>query len=413
MKIGDYMASKNKHFILYFLSFFLVLTGCNNDVPESEATGTEDMGMENQAYTIAMEKGLEELDKENFERAAAYFEIAFEEQPEAEQAKILLQQTEFYIEAIESFEEEAYDDAQVKAEMVKSFEDGSDLLVQYAQNILNDIEEKEAEKLSEEEALEEFKGIFVEFKGKAYESSFSNFHFITEEMMIFPQENAGITNNEITSAVFEGETLILDLNRSEANDDKVYTKQIKLTLSSDENGYKYLTFDSDYNLYPITVDDMLKSGLDFTDPDYYLIPELREYDEMVPRSIDYLARYSDKQIEYAQVWLTVMENPDVSELGVYFYEEGEPVIPGYEAAHQLIPEKLTYLTGGYGYEGAVAYSNNGDGSVNVYNLPERLHDSPEEFPRIIEEALQPRQVDLNSYSDEELARLIERIHLQE
>ena len=146
MKIGDYMASKNKHFILYFLSFFLVLTGCNNDVPESEATGTEDMGMENQAYTIAMEKGLEELDKENFERAAAYFEIAFEEQPEAEQAKILLQQTEFYIEAIESFEEEAYDDAQVKAEMVKSFEDGSDLLVQYAQNILNDIEEKEANK---------------------------------------------------------------------------------------------------------------------------------------------------------------------------------------------------------------------------------------------------------------------------
>lgn len=394
--------------ILIFLSSILLI-GCSGNIPENEATAGSEIEAGNNAYYISLEHGNEQLEAENYEKAGAYFEIALAEYPEGVEAATLHKQTECYIEAVDSFQEENYENAMVKAEVVITFENGSDLLVRQAVILINEIEAIEAKNQTEKETLEEFKGIFVEFKGEPYESTFGNIHIITEEMTVDAEENSGATYSDITGQVIDDETLILDIYLPEQAGYGESWYQMELNRLYDENGYKYLTWGSDYSLYPITVDDMIANGFELYDPDKKLINELREYDEMVPRTIDYLGSYTAKQIEYARVWLNVMDNPGVIELSVYFFEEGEPVIPGFEEDNQLYPEDITVLSGYYGYDGTVAYSSNGDGTINIYNIPERLHDPPEKFPEIIEEALNTRQVYVESLDDFEVSKLIERI----
>nr|WP_289038522.1 hypothetical protein [uncultured Allobacillus sp.] len=85
-----------------------------------------------------------------------------------------------------------------------------------------------------------------------------------------------------------------------------------------------------------------------------------------------LSQYSSEQIEYARVWLQLGPNQDIDELIVQHIPAGTPLNPGDEADVSY-PEDVIQLTGSRIVDGIVTYSGNGDGTINVYNVPLRWY----------------------------------------
>ncbi|WP_080875063.1 hypothetical protein [Oceanobacillus timonensis] len=88
---------------------------------------------------------------------------------------------------------------------------------------------------------------------------------------------------------------------------------------------------------------------------------------------DILSNYSSEEIEYARVWLQLGElqvDDDLEELNVRHISAGEPVNRLDEESAEY-PEDVIELRGGKLIDGAVTYSSNGDGTINVYNVPAR------------------------------------------
>ncbi|KGX88754.1 hypothetical protein N781_09555 [Pontibacillus halophilus JSM 076056 = DSM 19796] len=93
---------------------------------------------------------------------------------------------------------------------------------------------------------------------------------------------------------------------------------------------------------------------------------------------DPLASYSAEEIEYARVWLQLGVNQNLDELTVTKIKEGEPLNP-YDDTSAVYPEDVTNL-GGRLIDGSVTYSGNGNGTINVYDVPKRWESSyPEEL----------------------------------
>ncbi|OBA04978.1 hypothetical protein A9D36_03015 [Bacillus subtilis] len=83
-----------------------------------------------------------------------------------------------------------------------------------------------------------------------------------------------------------------------------------------------------------------------------------------------LAAYSSEKIEYARVWLQLGPNQDLDELNVRHISAGEPVNPNDDTSASY-PEDVIQLAGSRLVDGSVTYSGNGDGTINVYNVPLR------------------------------------------
>jgi hypothetical protein len=85
-----------------------------------------------------------------------------------------------------------------------------------------------------------------------------------------------------------------------------------------------------------------------------------------------LTQYSSKQIEYARVWLQLGPNQDITELYVRHIPAGTPLNPG-DDIDVSYPEDVIQLTGSRLVDGIVTYSGNGNGTINVYNVPRRWY----------------------------------------
>ncbi|MDO8223839.1 hypothetical protein [Bacillus cabrialesii] len=83
-----------------------------------------------------------------------------------------------------------------------------------------------------------------------------------------------------------------------------------------------------------------------------------------------LAAYSSEKIEYARVWLQLGPNQELDELNVRHISAGEPVNPNDDTSASY-PEDVIQLAGSRLVDGSVTYSGNGDGTINVYNVPLR------------------------------------------
>lgn len=84
-----------------------------------------------------------------------------------------------------------------------------------------------------------------------------------------------------------------------------------------------------------------------------------------------LSHYSSQQIEYARVWLLLGPNQEIDELNVRVIPAGEPVNPLDETS-ATYSEEVIQLAGSRLVDGSVTYSGNGDGTINVYNVPLRF-----------------------------------------
>ena len=125
-----------------------------------------------------------------------------------------------------------------------------------------------------------------------------------------------------------------------------------------------------------------------------------------------LSGYSTEQIEYARVWLQLGANQEIDGLYVNKIPEGTPLNPDDETS-AAYPEDVIQLAGSRLVDGSVTYSGNGDGTVNLYNVPLRWdgeYPAGEEFyTEIIENT---ELVAIDPGEDEEVIGLIELLQDQ-
>ncbi|WRP07437.1 hypothetical protein U9J35_04520 [Rossellomorea aquimaris] len=130
---------------------------------------------------------------------------------------------------------------------------------------------------------------------------------------------------------------------------------------------------------------------------------------------DPLSAYPSDQIEYARVWLQVIENKDVGELNVRHIPAGKKLNP-YDDNSVGYPEDVIVLSGKAMADGVVTYSGNGDGTINVYNVPshwpssEQIEESMEEYTKGIVEDTE--QISVGKGEDEEVIELMDKLNIQ-
>jgi hypothetical protein len=131
---------------------------------------------------------------------------------------------------------------------------------------------------------------------------------------------------------------------------------------------------------------------------------------------DALSEYSAEEIEYARVWLQVVGNKDTEELNVEHISAGEPINP-YDDHSVNYPEDVISLGGKIMADGVVIYSGNGDGTINLYNIPshwpsyQQIDKSMEEYTKEI--INNTKQISIEPRDDEEISKLIEKIELKD
>lgn len=127
---------------------------------------------------------------------------------------------------------------------------------------------------------------------------------------------------------------------------------------------------------------------------------------------DALSEYSSEQIEYARVWLQLGPNQEIDGLYVQQIPEGTPLNPDDDTS-AAYPEPVIQLAGSRLVDGSVTYSSNGDGTINVYNVPLRWdgeYPAGEEFYNDIIENTEV--VEIEPGEDEEVSRLIELLEVE-
>lgn len=123
-----------------------------------------------------------------------------------------------------------------------------------------------------------------------------------------------------------------------------------------------------------------------------------------------LSEYSSEEIEYARVWLGLGTNKEPDELNVRHISAGEPINPD-DSTSVSYPENVIQLAGSRLVDGSVTYSNYGDGTIKVYNVPLRWdgnYPAGEKFYKnIIENA---KIVRIDPGDDNKIIKLINELH---
>ncbi|MEW4264128.1 hypothetical protein Q0N30_10580 [Priestia megaterium] len=81
-----------------------------------------------------------------------------------------------------------------------------------------------------------------------------------------------------------------------------------------------------------------------------------------------LSDYTSKQIEYARIWLQLGPNQEIEELNVRHISAGE-LVNIYDDTSASYPKDVVTLEGSRSVDGSVTYSSNGNGTIDVYDVP--------------------------------------------
>lgn len=128
-----------------------------------------------------------------------------------------------------------------------------------------------------------------------------------------------------------------------------------------------------------------------------------------------LSTYPSEKIEYARVWLQVIGNKGVGELNVRHISAGEQLNP-YDDNSVDYPEDVIVLSGKIMADGIVTYSGNGDGTINVYDVPshwpsdEQIEESMEDYTKGIVEDTE--QVSVGAGEEDEIIELMGKLNME-
>ncbi|GAB3051464.1 hypothetical protein [Virgibacillus ainsalahensis] len=157
---------------------------------------------------------------------------------------------------------------------------------------------------------------------------------------------------------------------------------------------------------------------DTTSADHFEQVENTVDDSSGSEENDPLSNYSAEEIEYARVWLEVVDNKGIDTLKISHISEGESV-GQYEDKSVKYPENVVHLFTDFLAGGNVFYSSNGDGSINLYDVPTRWptpEQLKEERNQTMEEYTQsiidnPEKVMIDPGDDEEVESVIKKIEI--
>lgn len=124
-----------------------------------------------------------------------------------------------------------------------------------------------------------------------------------------------------------------------------------------------------------------------------------------------LSKYTSQQIEYARVWLQLGSNQEIDELIVRHIPAGEKLNPDDETSASY-PEAVIQLAGSRLVDGSVTYSGNGDGTINVYNIPLRWdgqYPAGKDFYKKIIQST--KLVSIDTGDDQKVIRLIKLLNV--
>ncbi|TWT01586.1 hypothetical protein [Planomicrobium sp. CPCC 101079] len=124
------------------------------------------------------------------------------------------------------------------------------------------------------------------------------------------------------------------------------------------------------------------------------------------------SQYSSEEIEYARVWLQLGANQEIDGLYVQHIPAGEPLNPDDETSGTY-PEDVIQLAGSRLVDGSVTYSGNGDGTINVYNVPLRWDGEYPAGKEFYEEIIDNTElVSVDTGDDQEVIRLIKLLNIE-
>ena len=137
--------------LLICLFFIFILTGCSNE-----------------AYNNAIQKGLDYIASEEYQKAEGAFELALEEKKQDIKATALLEQTRNYQAAVKALEDAKLKIATEKAEKVSKETEGSDALIKKAEEILASVRDLQAK---QNELTERYELALQQFEAEEYENA--------------------------------------------------------------------------------------------------------------------------------------------------------------------------------------------------------------------------------------------------
>ncbi|AZB41743.1 hypothetical protein CEF21_05185 [Bacillus sp. FJAT-42376] len=131
------------------------------------------------------------------------------------------------------------------------------------------------------------------------------------------------------------------------------------------------------------------------------------------RREDPLSSYSSKQIEYARVWLQLGPNQEIDELNVHLLSAGTPLNPD-DSTSAAYPEDVIQLAGSRLADGSVTYRGNGDGTINVYNVPLRWDGQYPAGKKFYEEIIDnTKLVSIDKGNPDKIVKLINKMKIVE
>jgi hypothetical protein len=124
-----------------------------------------------------------------------------------------------------------------------------------------------------------------------------------------------------------------------------------------------------------------------------------------------LSQYSSEQIEYARIWLQLGPNQDIDGLYVRHIPAGTPLNPDDDTSASY-PEAVIQLAGSRLVDGSVTYSSNGDGTINVYNVPLRWDGSYPAGKKFYTDIIKNKKlVHVDPGDDEKIIKLIKLLNV--
>ncbi|WP_078382012.1 hypothetical protein [Sutcliffiella halmapala] len=125
-----------------------------------------------------------------------------------------------------------------------------------------------------------------------------------------------------------------------------------------------------------------------------------------------LSKYSSKEIEYARIWLQLGSNQEIADLYVRHISTGTPLNSEDDTSANYL-EDVIQLSGTRLVDGSVTYSGNGDGTINLYNVPLRWdgkYPAGEKFYNDIIENTNLVNVDIGN--DAKIIELINKMNIE-
>lgn len=426
------------------------------------------VGCSNQGYDDAMGYGMKAVDDEQFKDALDYFEEALKEKPEDDKATTAIEQVKLIIKSVEVAIEEMPEAISLLEKATKEKQD-SDAITNKAKEILNNIEsmDKQLQKIDDsinkkdfEEALELIDESLDKNDGKVYmlpfEKQLTSFEEDVKKAELFTyiegyssndkegMEVCQITEDDLMCGVIsvdlvsyeeiksielqsddtlklelvdESDLLISNINENSYDmHDRTFKKTTAKHIENHPANY-YQTIDDFFNR------EVFRNLLENALGNHDLFDFWRRGQSSLGANADEgikddeqskLDNYSDEEIEYARIWLDFINGPTPPQLSVLSNKEGALINPYLEGESIVYPEDVTVLMGESMADGLITYSSNGDGTINVYDVPAHWHQqSNAEMKEATENVLKTiKKKEVPTGNDDQVLNILENMIIE-